>query len=204
MPELPTARQVMYISRDSRCLAVVENPETQPWRVVREPAREGSKALPWEVVMFLPSYLQPDTLVFATHRDAVAWIDEPDDSSSNDADVERSNEATARFDEFAKRHDLDPNSPEALERAHEEGIVGSACLFELNGCQGRHQLVDGYLADWATLGKDWKPKSCRAKVRATLYADTDGWKKNGIQTGVVGDECRPDFPHEVKSVKAEN
>jgi len=206
MPELTTERQVMYISRDGRCLAVVKNPEAQPWRVVREPARRDptSKGLPWEVVMFLPSYLKPDTLVFATRSDAVAWIDEPDDSSSDDADVERSNDATARFDEFAKRHNLDPNSPEALERAHEEGIVGSACLFELHGCKGRHQLVVGYLGDWSTLGKDWTPKSCRAKVRATLYADTDGWKRTGTQTGVVGEECRPDFPHEVKSVKAEN
>jgi hypothetical protein len=207
MPEVATARQVMYITREGWCLAVVENPEAQPWRVVKEPLRERgpeSEGLPWEVVIFLPSYLKPDTLVFASRRDARAWIAKPEDSSSDDADVKRSNDATARFDDFAATHGLDPNSPEAVERAHDEGVVGSVWLYKLRGCEGDHQVVEDYLGDWSKLGKDWTPKSCKAYVRGTVYAETYGWTKTGDETGIVGEECRPDIPHEVKSIKAEH
>lgn len=209
MTQLTTRRQMMYITRDERCLAVVEDPEKQPWEVVKESSpreRPGSEPLPWEVVVLLPSYLKPDTLVFASHTDARAWIDESDDyTSSDEAEVKQSDRATARFDEFVATHNLDPNSPEAIEQAHRDGVVGSVYLYELRGCKGKHHVVEGHLGDWSKLGKDWKPKSCRAYARGTVYADTHGWTNAlGKKTPIVGEECRDDLPHEVKSIKAEH
>jgi hypothetical protein len=102
-----------------------------------------------------------------------------------------------------KERELDPRLPETLARAHEAGLVGSVCLFELRGWEGDHQVVSGELGDWSKLGKSWTPKSCHAHMRATLYADVRGWINGGDETGILGSECRDELPHKVSSVRAE-
>jgi hypothetical protein len=196
-------RHVTFVTSDGHVPAIAHRGRDDGWQV-RVPRTET-----WRMVIVLPG---SPPFVFDSSETARAWAEEtidhltwffrpePPAGASEAAPVltrERAAKSTKKFLAWAERNGLDPRQAETVQRAHDESIIGSVCLWSLPGCEGECVVVDQDVPDLKTI-VDWDAKSCSGST-ALLYADTDGWNADGVRTGVSG-RC-DDLPHDVRSLR---